>query len=171
MDEELRGILVAHIEQACSRLAKKGSFDIGEAAADVIHALIEEDATRWKQIRDHFAAQGVVNHVNRVIAQAKAADPAQRVLPGLESLPLVITADGAAVLAEQLNYARYQTELKRLEQRINSYHYKRRKPENLEQDMLRLEEMKRFDPRFATYSKDAPELTLGEAKRMEAKEI
>ena len=104
-------------------------------------------------------------------SQAKAADPAQRVLPGLESLPLLITSEGAAILAEQLNYDRYQTEVKRLERRINSYKYKRRKPENLEQDMRRLEEMKRFDPRFAKYAEDNPDLTLAQAKQMETTEL
>jgi hypothetical protein len=167
MDEELRGILVERIEQVCHELAQKGSFAINDAANQVIDQLADDDARRWKQMRDHFAAQGVVHYVNRVITHAKAADPVQRSLPGLESLPLLITSEGAAILAEQLNYDRYQTEVKRLEKRIDSYKYKRRKPENLEEDMRRLDEMKRFDPRFAKYSENNPELTLGQAKQME----
>jgi hypothetical protein len=170
MDEELRGLLVGHIENVCEELAKKGSFAINEAANQVIGELRNDDNRRWKQMRDHFAEQGVVNYVNRVITQAKAADPAQRDLPGLESMPLLVTSEGAAILAEQLNYDRYQVEVIRLEKRINSYGYKRRKSENLEQDRRRLDEMKRFDPRFARYSKENPELTLAEAKQIEATE-
>ena len=58
----------------------------------------------------------------------------------------------------------------RLEKRINSYNYKRRKPEHLEQDKRQLEEMKRFDPSFAKYSEMNPDLTLVEAKQLEATE-
>jgi hypothetical protein len=47
-------------------------------------------------LRDYFAEQGVIHMVNRVITQAKAADPKQRHLPGLESMPLLITSEGAA---------------------------------------------------------------------------
>ena len=171
MDEELRGILVERIQKVCHEFAKKGSFAINDAANQIIGELQDDDSRRWKQMRDHFASQGVINYVNRVITQEKAADPAQRSLPGLESLPLLITSEGAAVLAEQLNYDRYQTEVKRLERKITSYQYKRRKPENLEQDKHRLEEMKRFDPRFAKYSESNPDLTLAEAKQLETTEL
>ena len=170
MDEELRGILIERIEQVCHELAKRGSFAINDAADQVITELRADNLHRWERMRDHFAIQSVTHFVNRVIAQAKAADPAQRRLPGLESLPLLITSEGAAILAEQLDYGRYQEEVRRLEQKIKSYRYKRRKPENLEQDILRLQEMKRFDPRFASYSQDDPDLTLGEAKQREASE-
>lgn len=57
-------------------------------------------------------------------------------------MPLLITSEGAAVLAEQRNYERYQSEVKRLEKRIKSYSNRRRKPENLAMDQRRLEEMK-----------------------------
>jgi NOL1/NOP2/fmu family ribosome biogenesis protein len=60
MDEELRGLLVGHIENVCQELAKKGSFAINEAANQVIDELRNEDNRRWKQMRDHFAEQGVV---------------------------------------------------------------------------------------------------------------
>jgi hypothetical protein len=59
-----------------------------------------------------------------------------RPLPGLESLPLLITSEGAAIVVEQLNYEKYRAEAARLERRIKSYNYKRRKPERLEQDRL-----------------------------------
>jgi len=170
MDEELRGLLVGRIQDVCNERAKKGSFAINEAAKQVIDELRAEDNRRWKEMRDHFAEQGVMHVVNRVITQAKAADPAQRSLPGLESMPVLVTSEGAAILAEQLKYDRFQGEVKRLEKRINSYSHARRKPENLEQDKRRLEEMKRFDPRFAKYAENNPELTLAEAKRMEATE-
>jgi len=111
-----------------------------------------------------------MKYVNRVITQAKAADPAQRQLPGLDSMPLLITSEGAAILAEQLNYEKYRGEVARLERRINSYSYKRRKPEYLEQDKRQLAEMKRFDPRFAKYSETNPNLTLVEAKQLESSE-
>lgn len=104
-----------------------------------------------------------MKYVNRVITQAKSADPAQRQLPGLEPMQLLITSEGAAILAEQLNYEKYRGEVARLERRINSYNYKRRKPEYLEQDKRQLAEMKRFDPRFAKYSETSPDLTLVEA--------
>ena len=170
MDEELRGLLVGRIQDVCNERAKKGSFAINEAAKQVIDELRAEDNRRWKEMRDHFAEQGVMHVVNRVITQAKAADPAQRSLPGLESMPLLVTSEGAAILAEQLKYDRFQGEVKRLEKRINSYSHARRKPENLEQDKRRLEEMKRFDPRFAKYAENNPELTLAEAKQIEAAE-
>jgi hypothetical protein len=169
MDEELRGLLIERIENVCLDLARRGvPFVIDDAAKRVISDLKAEDNKRWKELRDHFAEQGVTNYVNRVITQAKAADPAQRQLPGLESMPLLITSEGAAILAEQLNYERYRAEVARLDKRINSYAYKRRKSEHLEQDMRRLEEMKRFDPRFAKYSEKKPDLTLVEAKKIEA---
>jgi hypothetical protein len=168
MDEELRGLLVGRIQDVCNARAKEGSFAINEAAQQVIDDLKSEDNKRWKALRDHFAEQGVIHFVNRVITQAKAADPEQRNLPGLESMPLLITSEGAAILAEQLKYDHYQSEVKRLEKRINSYSNLRRKPENLEMDKRRLEEMKRFDPRFAKYSEKNPDLTLGEAKQLEA---
>ena len=171
MDEELRGLLVERIENVCHNLAQKGaSFAINDAAMQVMHDLKVDDNKRWKELRDYFAQEGVVKYVSRVIMQAKAADPAQRQLPGLESMPLLITSEGAAILAEQLNYEKYRTEVARLEKRINSYNYKRRKPEYLEQDKRQLEEMKRFDPRFAKYSETNPDLTLVAAKQLEASE-
>ena len=171
MDEKLRGMLVERIEHVCHDLAEKGApFAIDDAANQVMGDLKADDNKRWKELRDHFAQEGVMKFVNRVITQAKAADPAQRLLPGLESMPLLITSEGAAILAEQLNYEKYRAELGRLERRINSYNYKRRKPENLEQDKRQLEEMKRFDPRFAKYSEMNPDLTLVEAKQLEATE-
>ena len=123
-----------------------------------------------EELRDYYAEQGVIHMVNRIITQAKAADPAQRHLPGLESMPLLITSEGAAILAEQLKYDRYQSEVKRLERRIKSYSNRRRKPENLAMDQRRLEEMKRFDPRFAKYAEENPDLTLAEAKKREEEE-
>lgn len=169
MDEKLRGMLVERIENVCHHLADKGTpFEIGEAAKQVMDDLKAHDNKRWKELRDHFTQEGVMKYVNRVITQAKAADPAQRQLPGLESMPLLIASEGAAILAEQLNYKKYRTEVARLEKRINSYNYKRRKPENLEQDKRQLEEMKRFNPRFAKYSATNPDLTLVEAKQLEA---
>jgi len=171
MDEELRGIFVERIENVCYDLAKKGvPFAINDAAKQVMDDLKADDNKRWKELRDHFAQEGVMKYVNRVITQAKAADPAQRQLPGLESMPLLITSEGAAILAEQLNYEKYRGEAARLEKRINSYRYKRRKPEHLEQDKRQLEEMKRFDPRFAKYSETNPDLTLVEAKQLESSE-
>lgn len=171
MDEELRGVLVERIENVCHNLAKKGApFAINDAAQQVMDDLKADDNKRWKELRDHFAQEGVMKYVNRVIMQAKAADPAQRQLPGLESMPLLITSEGAAILTEQLNYEKYRAEVARLEKRINSYNYKRRKPEYLEQDKRQLEEMKRFDPRFAKYSETNPDLTLVEAKQLEASE-
>jgi hypothetical protein len=145
-------------------------FAINDAAKQVMDDLKADDNKRWKELRDHFAQEGVMKYVNRVITQAKAADPAQRQLPGLESMPLLITSEGAAILAEQLNYEKYRVEVARLEKRINSYNYKRRKPEHLEQDKRQLEEMKRFDPSFAKYSETNPDLTLVEAKQLEATE-
>jgi hypothetical protein len=172
MDEELRGMLVERIEHICRDLAKNGApFAINDAAKQVMDDLKADDNKRWKELREHFAQEGVMKYVNRVITQAKAADPAQRQLPGLESMPLLITSEGAAILAEQLNYEKYRTEVGRLERRINSYNYKRRKPENLEQDKRQLEEMKRFDPRFAKYSETNPDLTLVAAKQLEAGEV
>jgi hypothetical protein len=169
MDEESRGLLIERIENVCLDLAKRGvPFAINDAAKQVIDDLKAEDNKRWKELRDHFAEQGVTNYVNRVITQAKSADPAQRHLPGLESMPLLITSEGAAILAEQLNYEKYRAEVERLEKRINSYAYKRRKSEHLEQDKRQLEEMKRFDPRFAKYSQKNLNLTLAEAKTIEA---
>lgn len=170
MDEELKGLLVGRIQDVCDARAKEGSFAINEAAQQVIDEFKADDNKRWKELRDHFAEQGVIHFVNRVITQAKAADPKQRNLPGLESMPLLVTSEGAAILAEQLRYDRYQSEVKRLEKRINSYSNLRRKPENLEMDKRRLEEMKRFDPRFAKYAEDNPDLTLAEAKQLEAAE-
>lgn len=96
MDEELRGLLVGRIQDVCNARAREGSFAINEAAQQVIDEMGSEDNKRWKELRDHFAEQGVVHMVNRVITQAKAADPAQRNLPGLESMPLLITSEGAA---------------------------------------------------------------------------
>jgi hypothetical protein len=171
MDEELRGLLVERIEKVCHDLADKGTpFAINDAAKQVMDDLKTDDNNRWKELRDHFAQEGVLKYMNRVITQAKAADPAQRQLPGLESMPLLITSEGAAILSEQLNYEKYRVEVERLEKRINSYNYKRRKPEHLEQDKRQLEEMKRFDPRFAKYSERNPDLTLVEAKHLEAAE-
>jgi hypothetical protein len=171
MDEELRGILFENTEKVCHALAQKGPFAISDAAGQVFQQLSRNDAPAWKRIQEHFALQGVITYVNKIIAQAKAADPARRKLPGLESMPLLVTSEGAAILSEQLIYNGYQTELKRLERKIESYKYKRRKPENLEQDLKRLTEMKTFDPRFAKYSKDKPDLTLAEAKVIEAEEV
>jgi len=37
-------------------------------------------------------------------------------------------------------------------------------------DQRRLEEMKRFDPRFAKYAENNPDLTLSEAKKLEENE-
>jgi hypothetical protein len=170
MDEELRGLLVGRIQDVCDGRAKQGSFAINDAAQQVIDELRGVDNKRWKALRDYFAEQGVMHMVNRVITQAKAADPKQRHLPGLESMPLLITSEGAAILAEQLKYDRYQSEVKRLEKRIKSYSNRRRKPENLAMDQQRLQEMKRFDPRFAKYAEANPELTLAEAKQLEATE-
>ena len=171
MDEELRGILVKQIEDVCYVLAKKGApFALNDAATQIIDDFKVHDNKRWKELRDHFALEGVMKYVHRVLNQAKAADPTQRRLPGLESMPLLITAEGAAILAEQLNYEKYRAEVRRLAKRIDSYNYKRRKPEHLEQDKRQLEEMKRFDPRFAKYSRTNPDLTLGEAKQREANE-
>ena len=170
IDEELRGLLVGRIQDVCDARAKQGSFAINDAAKQVIDEMRDEDNKRWKELRDYFAEQGVIHMVNRVITQAKAADPKQRNLPGLESMPLLVTSEGAAILAEQLKYDRYQSEVKRLEKRINSYSNLRRKPENLEMDKRRLEEMKRFDPRFAKYAEENPDLTLAEAKQLEAAE-
>jgi hypothetical protein len=169
MDEELRSMLVDRIENTCHDLAKKGApFAISDAAKQIMDDLKADDNNRWKELRDNFAQEGVMKYVNRVITQAKAADPAQRQLPGLESMPLLITSEGAALLAEQLNYEKYRGEVARLERRINSYNYKRRKPEYLEQDKRQLAEMRRFDPRFAKYSETNPELTLVEAKQLES---
>ena len=67
-------------------------------------------------------------------------------------MPLLITSEGAPILAEQLMYDCYQSDVKRLEKRIKSYSNRRRKPENLALDQRRLEEMKRFDPRFAKFA-------------------
>jgi hypothetical protein len=170
MDEELRGLLVGRIQDVCTARAKEGSFAINEAAQQIIDEFKADDNKRWKELRDHFAEQGVIHMVNRVITQAKAADPAQRNLPGLESMPLLVTSEGAAILTEQLKYDRYQSEVKRLEKRIKSYSNRRRKPENLAMDQRRLEEMKRFDPRFAKYAENNPDLTLAEAKQLEANE-
>ena len=171
MDEALRGMLVERIENVCQDLAKKGApFAISDAAQHVIDDLRAGDNKRWKELRDYFAEEGVMKYVNRVLTQAQAADPKQRNLPGLESMPLLITSEGAAILAEQLNYEKYRAEVARLEKRINSYSYKRRKSENLEQDKRQLQEMKRFDPRFAKYSETNPDLTLAEAKKIEATE-
>lgn len=170
MDEELRGLLVGRIQDVCNERAKQGSFAINDAAKQVIDEMRAEDKARWKELRDHFAEQGVITFVNRVITQAKAADPKQRHLPGLESMPLLITSEGAAILAEQLKYDRYQSEVKRLEKRIKSYSNRRRKPENLALDQRRLEEMKRFDPRFAKFAESNPDLTLAEAKKLEEEE-
>jgi hypothetical protein len=104
MDEELRGMLVERIENVCQDLAKKAApFAINDAAKQVIDDLKDQDNRPWKEIRDHFAEQGVMTYLNRLITQAKAADPAQRNLPGLASMPLPITSEGAALLAEQLN--------------------------------------------------------------------
>ena len=61
-----------------------------------------EGAHRWKQIRDELATQGVTRYINKVIAQAQAPDSAQGTLPGLESLPLLVSSQGAAVLSQQL---------------------------------------------------------------------
>jgi hypothetical protein len=170
MDEELRGLLVGRIQDVCDARAKEGSFAINDAAQQVIDEVRAEDNKRWKELRDYFTEQGVIHMVNRVITQAKAADPKQRHLPGLESMPLLITSEGAAILAEQLKYDRYQSEVKRLEKRIKSYSNLRRKPENLAMDQRRLEEMKRFDPRFAKYAENNPDLTLAEAKKLEEEE-
>lgn len=167
MDEELRGLLVGRIQDVCNERAKQGSFAINEAAQQVMDEMRSEDNKHWKELRDHFAEQGVIQIVNRVITQAKAADPKQRNLPGLESMPLLVTSEGAAILTEQLKYDRYQSEIKRLEKRIKSYSNRRRKPENLEMDKRRLEEMKRFDPRFAKYAENNPDLTLAEAAKLE----
>lgn len=170
MDEELRAVLFEHAEKVCAKLAKDGSFSIGDATDRVIGQLEKEKAGEWTRIRDHFAHRGVRGYLNKVIAQAKAADPEQRKLPGLESMPLLIPSEGAAILSEQLVYKGYHTVLNRLERKINSYQYKRRKPEHLEDDLRRLAEMKAFDPRFEKYSKDNPELTLKQAKDLEAAE-
>jgi hypothetical protein len=70
-------------------------FAINDAAKQVMDDLKADDNKRWKELRDHFAQEGVMKYVNRVITQAKAADPAQRQLPGLESMPLLITSEGA----------------------------------------------------------------------------
>jgi hypothetical protein len=171
MDKELRGLLVERIRQVCKELAKKGSFLIEDAANQVIAELIAENGRDWKQIRDHFATRGVTRYVNKIIEQAQAADPAQGTLPGLESMPLLVTSEGAAILSQQLKYEGYQTEWKRLERKINSYRYKRRKPENLKEDIQRLAQMKQFDPRFEQYSADDPEIPLCKAKEMELKEL
>ena len=85
-------------------------------------------------------------------------------------MPLLVTSEGAAVLSQQLIYDAYQPEWKRLERKIHSYRFKRRKPENLEQDIRRLAEMKQFDPRFAQYSATDPAIPLWKAKEMESKE-
>jgi hypothetical protein len=171
MDEEFRGVLVERIQQVCQELAKKGEFLIEDATKQVIAELSAQNTRHWKQIRDHFATRGVVRYVNKVIAQAQAVDAAQGTLPGLESMPLLVTSEGAAILSQQLIYDSYQTEWKRLERKINSYKYKRRKPENLEQDIQRLAQMKQFDPRFAQYSAGDPEIPLWKAKEMELKEL
>ncbi|MCC6590189.1 MAG: hypothetical protein IT168_26085 [Bryobacterales bacterium] len=170
MDDELRGLLVGRIQDVCTARAKAGGFAINEAAQQVIDEFKADDNKRWKALRDYYAQQGVIHMVNRVITQAKTADPAQRNLPGLESMPLLITAEGAAILTEQLKYDRFQSEVKRLEKRIKSYSNRRRKPENLAMDQRRLEEMKKFDPRFAKYAETNPDLTLAEAKQIEAKQ-
>lgn len=79
MDEELRGMLVERIENVCHDLAKKGApFAINDTAKQVMDDLKADDNKRWKELRDHFAQDGVMKYVNRVITQAKAADPAQR---------------------------------------------------------------------------------------------
>jgi len=171
MDEALRAVLYDNAETICRSLAKNGSFAINDAADRLVARLDTTKAEEWKQIQEHFAHQGVLNYLNKVIAQAKAADPAQRRLPGLESMPLLITSEGAAILSEQLVYNGYKIEEKRLERKIKSYKYKRRTPENLEEDLKRLAEMKTFSPRFARYSKENPELTLEKAKEIEAAEV
>ena len=144
----------------------------------MIAELKEDESRSWKLIRDYFVTQGVTRHLNKVLAQLQAADPNQSKLPGmastplegLESMPLLVTAEGAAVISRQLVYERYHTEVTRLERRINSYGNKRRKPENLAADIERLKQMKAFDPRFAQYSAEDPDLPLWKAKELEAKE-
>ena len=178
MDDELRGILIEKVRQVCSELAKKGAFLIEDVAIQAIAELSDEDGRHWKQIRDDFAHAGVTRYVNKVIAQAQTADPDQQILPGMESvpipgleaMPLLVTAEGAAILSRQITYERYQAEMNRLERQIKSYKYKRRKPEKLEQQEQQLLEMKQFDPRFAKYSEADPELQLDDAKKMELKE-
>jgi hypothetical protein len=170
MDEELKGLLMECIRRVCQNLAQKGSFQLEDAANQVIADLNAEGAHRWKHIRDQLATQGVTRYINKVIAQAQAPDSAQGTLPGLESMPLLVSSQGAAVLSQQLVYAGYQSEWKRLERKINSYKYKRRKPENLEDDIRRLKQMKQFDPRFAHYSAEDPELPLWKAKELERKD-
>jgi len=169
MDEELRGILVGRIQDGCDARAKEGGFAITDAAKQVIEMRSEdnksvEGAPRLLR-RARRDPHGEPRH-----HQAKAADPKQRHLPGLESMPLLITSQGAAILAEQLKCDRYQSEVKRLEKRIKCYSNRRRKPENLAMDQRRLEEMKKLDPRFAKYPENNPDLTLAEAKQLEAAE-
>jgi hypothetical protein len=83
MDEELRGMLLERIENVCHELARKRApFAINDAAKQVMDDLKADDNKRWKELRDHFVQEGVMKYVNRVITQAKAADPAQRQLPG-----------------------------------------------------------------------------------------
>lgn len=86
-------------------------------------------------------------------------------------MPLLIPSERAAILSAELDYAMYQSVVKRLERKIQSYRYPRRAPENLESDRRQLAQMKGFDPRFARLSAENPELTLRRAKEMEQESL
>ncbi|MGJ5814468.1 hypothetical protein [Paludibaculum fermentans] len=170
MDKNLRAVLANCIRKVCLEKARIGEFQIDDAATQVIRELSTADGGEWKVLCDHFAERGVTRYVKKEIARTRPADSAQLSLPGLESLPLLVLSDRTAIFAQQLVYDRYRAELRRLERKIESYKYKRRKSEYLEQDIRQLEEMKRFDPRFSQYAAEDPGLTLGEAKRREGKD-
>jgi hypothetical protein len=92
--------------------AGKGVFLIEEAANQVASDFAEHNKAEWRQIRDHFVKRAVLRYVNKVLSQSLAANPKQQVLEGLESMPLLVTADGAAILSESLIYDKYQNEMK-----------------------------------------------------------
>lgn len=177
MDETVRGILIERIRQVCAEMAPNG-FLVEDAAEKVIAELRDDDTQSWKQIRDHFATRGVTRHVYKFIATLHQIDPEQPMfpgfdfdpLPGLEAMPPLVTAEGSATLSRQLTYESYLAEMKRLDRRIKSYRYRRRKPENLKQDQERLMQMKQFNPRFAQFAKVDPALILEKAKDLEGKE-
>ena len=171
MDEELRGILVgASGRLPRSRERKKARSRSTTRRKQVIDELKADDNKRWKELRDHFAEQGVMNYVNRVITQAKAADPAQRQppRPRIHAAPRHLGRSSDPRRTAQIRPVPSRSQAPgETDQLLLEPAPQAREPR---QDKRRLEEMKRFDPRFAKYAEDNPDLTLAEAKQLEANE-
>lgn len=160
--------IVEAVRMMCRRKEGAAELIVNEAALEVLEDLAQADG--WEEMRDDLAAEAVTRRVKRILVAALAIETKQIPLEGMEAMPAVIGSDGVALVTRHLNIQQYRAEERRLETKIRSYGYPRRKPARLEDDKKQLREMKKFDPRFAKYSAGDPDLELWKALETDARQ-